>query len=87
MQLYKLDEFMGKTMGGWPLQADMSPYINKSFECACGMSHTFDNSSLILRELPGLRFVIKCPEADAVTCVKVTFFTMKFKSLFGMKED
>ncbi len=87
MKIYELDKFLEKTMGGRENQAIMGAYDGKPFECACGKTHSFYDASInVIRELPGMRFVIECPEADFVTCARITIFTAKFKSLFGAKD-
>ena len=84
MEIYELDEFFARTMGGRPNRANMNPYIGKPYDCACGKTHNFDDSSNVIRELSGMRFIIKYPEKDFVTCVKISgLFNIKFKSLFG----
>ena len=88
MEIYERDEFFSKTRGGRPNRSNMTPYIGKPFECACGKIHNFDDSFNVVRELSGMRFVIACPEKDYVTCVKITgSFRFKFESLFGCGND
>jgi len=74
MKIYPFEEFMYETLGGRPNQADWTPYLGKSYECACGTTHTFDESTEVLRELSGMRFVIQCPQDSFLTLIKITIF-------------
>ena len=82
MEIYPFVEFQYKTFGGQPNQADWTPYFGKSYECACGTTHTFDESTEVLRELSGMRFVIRCDAGWFVTLITITVFA-NVKSLFG----
>lgn len=89
MDIVRFDEFMQKTMGGWPLKMKVAIYSGLPFNCACGKSHLFSGSdSDVMRELGGMRLVVKCPEGKGINCVKVSgFFKHKFDTLFGAKID
>ena len=86
MDIYSIEEFEEKTSGGFPGQADWTPYLGKSYECACGTTHTFNESTEVVRELSGMRFVIQCPQDSFVTLITITMFA-NVKSLFGGKHE
>lgn len=88
MKSVSQQEFMVETMGGWPLNANVSVYTGKNFECACGKVHQFSGeSSEVLRELSRMRFVLRCPDRNGVTLVKVKgLFSVKIESLMGLKD-
>lgn len=79
---------MNETTGGWPVKADMFAYAGKTFECACGNIHDFSGmNSEVLRELPGMKFVLRCPSRNGVTLVKIKgIFTTKIESIIGMRD-
>ena len=86
MEIYELEEFVSKTIGGRANRAIMNPYFGKPYDCACGQTHEINNDTNVLRELGGMRFVIECTQDDFVTCVKIAgLFNIKLKSLFGAK--
>jgi len=89
MELVSLEEFGRRTMGGRPNMMDVSIYMGCRYECACGGTHKFDGvPDYILRELPGMRLVVACPDGDAVTCIKIRgFFRYRFESLFGSRDE
>mgnify|MGYP000232169260 CR=1 FL=1 len=87
MKRVDFEEFMSRTMGGRPLNADMSIYEGKKFECGCGSEHLFNERECkVFRELRGMHFVIGCPEKEHMNCVKITF-TAKLKTKFSAKFD
>jgi hypothetical protein len=81
------ERFIAQTMGGRPTRMNTTIYDGHPFDCACGETHTFTTAGVpILRELPGMKLVMACPNGDALTCVKVTGGPFKFKgfkSLLG----
>lgn len=86
IELLPLKEFVIRTMGGRPMQLDISPYINHEYECACGKFHIFNKDTQVIRELSDMKFIIECPiDGNAVTCVKANgLISFKgFSSLFG----
>jgi len=80
-------EFMVETIVGWPVKANMSAYLGKNFECACGKVHQFSGqNSEVLRELSGMRFVFRCPDHNGATLVKIKgLFSTTIESLMGLK--
>ncbi len=90
MEIIPFGQFMAQTFGGRPNQMGLAPYSGHPFECACGVRHVFDPLTVtVLRELPGMRLVLACPQGDAVTCVKIKgLFRFKgFASLFGAQSS
>lgn len=88
MKLVSQSEFITETMGGWPVKANMAAYAGKIFECACGNFHNFSGeTNEVLRELPGMTFVLRCPSRKGVTLVKIKgLFTAKIESISGMRD-
>jgi len=89
MEVVSLQEFWRRTMGGRPNRMDVSIYMGCPYECACGNTHEFDGiPDRVLRELPGMRLVVSCPETEAVTCIKIRgFFRYRLESLFGARDE
>jgi hypothetical protein len=89
VKVVSFDNFMSSTLGGWPVKADMSIYAGKPFECACGVTHSFSGrSSEVMRELGGMRFVLRCPERKAITLVRVKgIFSVVLESQYGTLLD
>src|SRR5210317_235375 len=90
MEFMDESEFMRRTMGGRPSQMDTSAYSGAVFECACGVAHRFEQSSIeVLRELSKMRLVLKCPSQRGAVCVKVKgLLSFKgFETLFGYKKE
>ncbi len=87
MEILNFEDFFLKTTGGRPCQADMSIYVGKEFDCGCGKKHSFDQETTkVIRELPGMKFVIYCPSEEYINCVKITLFA-KMKTLFASQEE
>ena len=86
METVSIEEFFRRTMGGRPNEMVVNIYKGCRYECGCGQAHSFDPATTsVLRELPGMRLVLACPEQEnVVTCVKVKgWIRFRFKSLFG----
>lgn len=77
--------FLGRTAHGWTLKMDVSIYAGTSYDCGCGKCHVFDAlGSVVLRELPGMKLVVACPDNLALTCVKIKGLTKyAFESSFA----
>ena len=90
MQKVAIEEFARRTLGGRPVQANLSVYVSQSFECGCGESHhVHDDGVEALRELRNMRFVFQCLNNYA-TCVHIKgLFKPKFLSEFScsVEED
>ena len=89
MKIYGMEDFLSRTLGGWPLRAKVSAYQGLVFDCACGKRHEFSGSSSdVLRELGGMQFVISCPTEPKsyINLVKVKgLFSVKMETQFGGK--
>ena len=85
MDILDWNSFMEKTMGGMPLNADMSIYEGLTFECACGDVHEFDTHSCnVLRELKRMTFVISPKYCGGINAVKVKgLFKVSMETQFG----
>ncbi len=86
MKIISNDEFIDLSANGWEVHMNTTPYINHTFECACGKEHKFNQYIRIIRELPKQRLIFVCPDdISYVTCVKVKgWFRFKgFESLYG----
>ena len=88
MKIVPQEDFLAETMGGWPVQSNMTAYAGKSFDCACGKNHQFSGEqSEVLRELPMMKYVFRCPTRDGLTLVKIKgFFSIKIESLLGARD-
>ena len=85
MEVHSADRFdalCGKT---YAPSYDLSFYVGKEFDCACGARHSFDpRETVVVREHAGGRLVLGCPDRMHLTCVKIKgFFNLRFISLFG----
>lgn len=89
MEIISQVDFFYRTQGGRPNALNLSPYAGKPFDCACDETHTFLNDPLqVLRELGGMRLVLRCPSSGSITCVKMEgFFRPTLKPLFGYREE
>jgi len=86
MKILELEDFFNLTSGGRPNNMNTEPYINYTFECACGNIHKFNKNVNVIRELPKQRLVFECPNnSNYVTCVKLKgWLRFKgFESLYG----
>ena len=85
MEVIDGEGFAERIAHGWMLRMDVSIYAGVNYECGCGECHKFDFlSSIVLRELPGMKLVIACPDKLALTCVKIKgLTTYAFESCFA----
>jgi len=86
MNTYPLNMFLRRTLGGFPVRADLSIYTGMEFECACGVLHHFDLiDNKVYRELPGMKFVIGCSRTESINCVKIKgIFRVRMETQFGV---
>ena len=81
------DEFIRRTMGGRPCALQVGIYYDCTYECGCGKTHTFTSRTQILREVPMLKLVLKDPDCEYITFIKIRgLFKYRFESLFSASE-
>lgn len=69
---WHIADFIVRTTGGRPNQMDLSAYLFHDLDCGCGSVHTFDPRNMeVMRELPGMRLVIACPQRHVINLVHV----------------
>ncbi len=85
MEHLTASEFVSRVSRGRDTKMNTSIYDGLTFECACGQSHSFDSNLTPPEiELGWMRLVIKCPDSNHLTCVKIRgFLRWRMESLFG----
>ena len=62
---------------------ELSAYDGRFFRCVCGDAHPMFQESA-LRELPGMRLVMACPNGVGVNCVRIGgWIRIKIETEFG----
>lgn len=85
MEQLTASELVTRISNGRKPKLDTTIYDGLTFGCACGQFHSFDtNLTPPEVELPGMRLVIKCPESNHLTCIRIRgFLRRRLESLFG----
>jgi hypothetical protein len=83
MRIVSGDEFVALTANGRENRMDLSAYGGRSYKCVCGYAHAMYQESA-LRELPGMRLVMACPDGAGVNCVRIRgWIRIRIETEFG----